>query len=103
MRCNVLQCCSLATASHHVPDDVLRDASAPDLSTSRNCPKDPSLCNPGCRSPLIECLFCPKRNRNRTNVTALADQIDNRPVALARLNVVHLQPGQLGAPETATE
>jgi hypothetical protein len=71
VRRDMLQPCSLATASHYVPDDVLRDAGAPDLSTPRYGSKDSTLGNPSGCEPLIEGLFCPLRNRNRSDMTAL--------------------------------
>ena len=41
--------------------------------------------------PLIERRFDPLGNRNGTNVSALADQIHDRPVPLAHLDLTHLQ------------
>lgn len=44
---NVLQPGALATASDHIPDNILRDASAPYLSQSGNGSKDFALADPG--------------------------------------------------------
>src|SRR5437870_10817739 len=49
VRCNVLQACSLAAGSDHVPDNVLREAAAPHLSPSGDRSKDfahqPAACS----------------------------------------------------------
>jgi hypothetical protein len=59
MRRNMLQARSFAAGLDYVPHNILRDAFPPHLSRSGNPPKDPSLCNLGCRDPLIECRFDP--------------------------------------------
>src|SRR6266849_8352631 len=82
MRCNMLQARSLAATLDYVPHDILRDAFPPYLSRSGNCSKDPSLRDPGCYCPLIECHFHPFWNGHGADVAALADQIYHRPVPL---------------------
>jgi hypothetical protein len=59
MRYNMLQACSLAAATlDDVPHDILRDAFPPYLSRRPgDGSKDPSLRDPGCYCPLIECAF----------------------------------------------
>src|SRR5580704_1747448 len=59
VRCNVLQACSLAAGSDHVPYNVLRDAVAPHLSPSGDRSKDFALKNPSGSGPLIESGFHP--------------------------------------------
>jgi len=87
----VLQTRSLATGPHYIPHHVLRDALAPYRVRSGDRPKDSSLLYPGGRRPLVESGFDPFRNGNRTNVAALANQIDHRPVPLADMDLLHLQ------------
>ena len=48
VRRDMLQSCSLATVSHHLPDDILGDARSPDLSAPRDRSKNSPLCNPRC-------------------------------------------------------
>src|ERR1700752_3110183 len=73
VRRNVLQARSLAAGSDHVPHDILRDAFPPHLSHPADGPKDPSLHDPGCRSPLIESGFHPVRNGRGPNVATFAN------------------------------
>jgi len=73
MRGNMLQARSLAAGLDYVPYDILRDAFSPHLSLSGDGPKDPSLRDPGCHCPLIECRFHPFWNGHRANVATLAD------------------------------
>ena len=91
MRRNMLQAGSLTAGLDYVPHDILRDAFPPHLSRSGNPPKDPSLCDPGCHYPLIECRLDPLWNRHRADVAALADQVYYRPMSLAHLDLIQLQ------------
>ena len=86
MRRNVLQPGSFAASFDYVPYDILRDAFPPHLSRSGNPPKDPSLCDPSCHDPLIECRLDPLWNRHGADVAAFADQVYYRPVPLAHLD-----------------
>src|SRR5215471_11013084 len=54
MGCNMFQACSLAAGSDHVPDNVLRDATAPYLSKSGVRSEDFAFTNPSGLCPLIE-------------------------------------------------
>src|SRR6266566_7657316 len=103
VRCNVLQACSLAAGSDHVPDNVLREAAAPHLSPSGDRSKDFALTNPSGSCPLIESGFHPVRNGHRANVATFANQINNGPVSLAHLDVVQLQTEQFRPAKATTE
>src|SRR5215471_11210393 len=94
VRCNVLQACSLAASSDHVPDYVLREASSPHLSPSGDRSKDFALINPGSSCPLIESGFHPVRNGHGANVATFANQIHHRPMSLTHLDVIPLQTDQ---------
>src|SRR5215469_13997387 len=95
MGCNMFQACSLAAGSDHVPDHVLRDATAPHLSQSGDRSKDSALTNPSGSCPLVERVFDPDRNGHRPNVATFANQINHGPVSLTHLDVVQLQTDQL--------
>src|SRR5260370_30527951 len=103
VRCNVLEACSLAAGSDHVPDNVLREAAAPHLSPSGDRSKDFALTNPGGSCPLLESGFHPVRNGHRANVAPFANQINNGPVSLAPLDVVQLQTDQFRPAKATTE
>ena len=68
MRCNMLQ-------ARYVPHDILRDVFPQHFSCSGDGSKDPSLRDPGCDRPLIECRFHPFWNWHGADVATLADQI----------------------------
>ncbi len=71
----------------------------PRLATARKI----FLTNPGGSSPLIESGFDPVRKWHRTNVATFANQIHNRPVSLAHLDVVPLQTDQFRSAKATTE
>jgi hypothetical protein len=103
VRCNVLQACSRAAGSDHVPDNVLRDAVAPHLSPSGDRSKDFALKNPSGSGPLIESGFHPAWNGNRADVATLADQIHHGPVPLTHLDVIQLQAHKFRPAKTTTK
>ena len=103
MRCNVLQACSLAAGSDHVPDNVLREAAAPHLSPPGDRSKDFALRNPSGSCPLIESGFHPVRNGHGADVATLADQIHGCPVTLTHLDLIQLQADQLGSAKATTK
>lgn len=94
VRCDMLQARSLTGGSDHVPDNILRDAKTPSLSRPPNSSKNPSLRDPGCQRPLIECIFDPFGNWYGADVAALANQIHDCPVPLAHLEIIQLQADQ---------
>src|SRR5256885_14135383 len=103
VRCNMLQACSLAAGSDHVPDNVLREAAAPHLSPTGDRSKDFALPNPSGSCPLIESGFHPARNRHRANVATFANQINNGPVSLAHLDVIQFQADKFRPAKTTTK
>ena len=74
----------------HVPDDALRDAIAPPFPGSANASKYLSGMEVSGMDPLIQCRFDPFRYRDRSNVPALANEIDNGPVLLSLLQTCEL-------------
>ena len=88
MRCNMLQSRPLTACLYYVPDHVLRDAVAPHFSRSADCSKNSALCGARLCGPYIKSGFDPDWKRYGADMAALADQIHERPVPLAHLNVV---------------
>jgi hypothetical protein len=103
MGCNMFQACSLAAGSDHVPDNVLRDATAPCLSQSSDSSEDFALANPSGPCPLVESGFDPVRNGHGPNVATFANQIHHGPVSLTHLDVVQLQTNQFRSAKTTTK
>jgi hypothetical protein len=103
MRGNVLQSGFLAAGSDHVPDNVLRDATAPYLSQPGNGSKDFSFAQAGGSCPLVQSDLDPCGDGHSADVAAFADQIHHGPVALAHLNVVEVQANQFRSAKTTTE
>ena len=103
VRCNVLQARSLAAGLDYVPHDILRDAFPPHLSRPGDGSKDPSLRDPGGSCPLIERDFHPFWNGHGADVATLADQIHDRPVPLAHLDVIQLQADQFRSAKATTK
>jgi hypothetical protein len=103
VRGNVFQTCSLAAGSDYVPDNVLRQATAPHLSQSGHRSKDLSLVHPSGSCPLIESSLYPFGDGYSPNVATFANQIDHGPVSLAHLDVVQLQANQFRPTKTTTE
>ncbi len=97
MRCNMLQARSLAAGLDYVPHHILRDAFPPHLSRPGDGSKDLSLRNPGCSGPLIKRRFHPFWDGHGADVPTLADQVHHCPVPLTDLDLVQLQPDQLGS------
>ena len=90
VRCDALQPGFLAAAFYHVPDDVLGDSFAPNLSGPAYSSKNSSVSDRGSQGPLVERLLRPFRDRNRANVPRLADQIHDGPVLVPFLHIAHL-------------
>jgi len=103
MRGNMLQARSLTAALDYIPHNILRDTFPPHFPRSRDCPKDPPLCDPGCACPLIKRRFYPFWDRHRADVSTLPDQIHRCPVPLAHLDLIQFQADQLRSAEATTE
>jgi hypothetical protein len=70
---------------HNVPDRLFRHAVSPCPPHPGNPAKDPAPAIPAALSPLVQLPFHPVRDWNRSDVSCLAHQIDNRPVFFALL------------------
>ena len=103
MRRNSLQPRFLAAGLDDVPDDILRDTFAPDPACPGDRPEYPALRNTSLGCPVIQRGFHPGWNRDSADMSPLADQVHDRPVALSHLHVVHVQASQLRSAQAATE
>jgi hypothetical protein len=89
--CDVLQTRPLAARLYHVPDNILRDATAPDLSLPGDRSEDFALRDIRSACPVVESGFDPARNRHDANVATLPNEINHGPVPLAHLDLIQLQ------------
>jgi hypothetical protein len=74
----------------HVPDDAFRDAFAPAFARSANTTEYFSRMEVSCVDPLIQGRLDPFRYRNRSNVAALANEIDYCPMLFPLLHTREL-------------
>jgi hypothetical protein len=103
VRRDVLQTHSLATGLNYIPAHILRDALPPHLPRPGHCAEYSSLPDVGRHRPLIERRLDPPRNGNGADVSALADEIHDRPVTLADLDLTQIQSDQLRSAKTTTK
>src|SRR5438876_10277056 len=89
---DMVQARFFAAIPYHAPHHVLGDTLAPHLASLADGTKYPPVRDLRSRGPQIERLFGPLRNRHGANVPALADQIHDRRLDLAGLDLVSLQP-----------
>ena len=68
---------------HDFPQNLRRHAVSPDSTSFVDRPEYAAFCDLRCLGPGINGLLYPKRNRNRANVTTLANQICDDPMLLA--------------------
>jgi hypothetical protein len=76
---------------------------APYLAQSGDSSKDFAFCDVSGACPLVESGFDPVRNGHRANVATFADQINNSPVSLTHLDVIHLQANQFRSSKATTK
>jgi len=95
MRSDMLQAHSLTAGLDYVPHNILRDAFPPYLSRPGDGSKDPSLPDAGCGRPLIERGFNPQWNGDGADMSSLANQVHDCPVALPHLHLIQFQADQL--------
>jgi hypothetical protein len=61
------------------------------------------LGNAGCRGPLIDGAFCPRRNWNGADVLTFADQVGDYPALLAKLEILRSKSNEFGSSEAAAK
>src|ERR1035441_858190 len=103
MGCELLDARLGSIPFHGVPDDLLRDAGAPDSAFPAHAPKQPPVPNRRGSCPVVYRRLDPIGDRYGSNVAPLADQIDQRPVLFALLDVSDLELGDLRPPQAAAQ
>ena len=82
-----------------VPGKPLGDPISPRLASAAHATENPSAVDSRSLGPPAELAVDPVRNRHRPDVTALAAEINDRPMSLALLEVVNGQLGHFMTPE----
>ena len=88
---------------HHMPYGFGRDVIPLNRAASADSAKDDPGCHTRSLRPVIHRPFDPAQHRNPSDVFALPDQVGHNPVFLPDLEVVGLQPDQVGTPEAASD
>ena len=86
----------LSTPSNDVPNDILGDPFTPRRPVPANRAEDSA--RPYLRqiSPSIDCLLDPSRHRNRTDMTAFANQVYDGPMSLPDLQILNSKSKEFG-------
>ena len=97
MRCEVVELQTQCTVPDYVPDDVFGYSVTPDASVTTDRPEH-SPRRDGCsRHPSVYGILHPDRHGDGPDVVALADKVNDHPMALSDLYVFSAQGRQLGA------
>jgi hypothetical protein len=86
---------SLRTFLYNVPDRLFCHTVAPDVARLVHLAEDPAPLNISSFQPLVQFRDDPIGNRNRSDVSAFAQQIDNGTVVLPLLEMVESQADSL--------
>src|SRR5689334_10444796 len=86
MRCDMLQPDPLAAAFDDIPDDILGKPIAPNLALGES-KENTSLSDPRRTCPTVQRNLDPIRDWHSADVSALSDQIHDRPMTLPHLDV----------------
>ena len=86
-----------------VPNRLYRHPISPCLSHFVDPAKQPSSINCGCGEPIVQFGSHPIGNRNRSNVTSLAHQINNGPMLFALLEMIQCQSHGFMPPQPTRE
>ena len=108
MRGQIINARFPGTVLYDMPYDPLRYSGSPGLACAANAPKHAAFADPAGGEPEIDGVFDPIRNGHRSNVAALAEQVDNGPVIIAPLEMSNVQfcrlfPAQPTTQEDAEE
>ena len=95
MRRQLCDAYSLRTFLYYVPDRLLCHTFAPDMARLVHLAEDAALVNISSFQPLIQFRDDPIENRNRSDVSPFAQQIDNGTVVLPLLEMVESQADSL--------
>ena len=94
---------SLRALLYYVPDRLLCDAIAPNAAHFGHFAEYPATVNCSGSQPLVQFGNDPVGNRNRSDVSCLAQQIDNGPVFFPLLQMVESQTHGLMPSQTARQ
>jgi len=95
MRRNVRKSRLLGGVLHNVPDGFHGKPLSPDPIQSVDFPEDLPVLNAGGHNPVLQLLSSPVGNRNRPDVTTLANHIDNRPMVFTLFEITQSERGYL--------
>jgi hypothetical protein len=88
---------------YNVPDDTFCRAVTPTFSGSADTSEYFPVRDSGRRNPEIDRHLYPIRHRNGSNMAGFPDQINDRPMFLALLQVRECQICQFATPETTAK
>lgn len=94
---------SLGAVLYSMPHRPFRYALSPGFACTANAPKHATFAHAAGHEPGVDGAFNPVRNGHRSNVPALADQIDDGPVILPPLEMIHVQFCRRFPAEPATQ
>jgi hypothetical protein len=97
----MVQLHSLSAPSNDVPNDILGDPLAPRRSMPAHRAKYSARRYLRQNSPSIDCLLDPSRHRNRTDMTAFANQVYDGPMSLPDLQILNSKSRELGPAQSA--
>ena len=98
VRCHLSETRCLRILLHDVPHNAFRNHVAPGLSSPTDASEQTAIRNPGRRDPQIYGRFDSLRHRNRPNMAPFSDEINNRPMLFALLQMRELQISQFAVP-----
>src|ERR1035437_2198897 len=93
----------LCGALYDMPDHVFRDPVSPDRAGTIHTSEQPPVRDGRGPGPFVQSRLTPIGNRNRADVSTLANQIHYGPVLLALLDVTNLEFGHLSPTQAAAE
>src|SRR5450756_2150548 len=102
MGSKVLDAGTLRGRFHDVLNRLGRDSIAPDLSQPTYPPEHRAIIDVSSYGPVIHGMFCPRWNRNCTDVFSFANQVSDYPVLLANLEIFRFESNQFGTSQAAS-
>lgn len=93
----------LAVVDQDQKDRLCRDGLAQDPAAFVHGAKNPAARNAGRGEPSIDIDLGPSRHGHGSYAPVLSQQIRNHPAAVTLLNIFGIEPGGLGAAQSATD
>src|SRR5713226_2480532 len=103
VRCQIVYAGSLGTPFDRIPNYVGCHSSILSLSILQNPSEEFSLAHARMAEPNVHKSLAPSRDRHRSYPSALANQIDNNPVALPQLQLIQSQTYDFRASQSTSE